>query len=139
MILDTSILVRFTRKLCLGGFALVAGAVPFAASADAQTYYYNSTTPQVTYASPVLVPASYVQPAAANGLAQRKASRAARMGIRGHLGGGLGQAKYEGVGWSNQSAQAAIENCCYWGARPVTQIGVSRGADGFWYACVLYR
>ena len=60
-------------------------------------------------------------------------------GLRGHLGGGLGGAKYEGVGWSNQSAQSAIQTCCYWGTRPVSQIGVARGRDGCWYACVLYR
>ena len=73
------------------------------------------------------------------GLAQQKAVRAAQMGLRGHLGGGLGGAKYEGVGWSNQSAQRAIESCCYWGARPTAQIGCTRGSDGFWYACVLYN
>jgi len=74
-----------------------------------------------------------------SGLAQSKASTAARMGIRGHLGGGLGNAKDEGVGWSNQSSQSAIQSCCYWGKRPVAEIGVARGRDGFWYACVLYR
>ena len=74
-----------------------------------------------------------------SGLAQQKAVRAAKMGLRGHLGGGLGGAKYEGVGWSNQSAQRAIESCCYWGVRPTAQIGCTRGSDGFWYACVLYN
>ena len=73
------------------------------------------------------------------GLAQSKAQQAASSGIRGHIGGGLGGARYEGVGWSNQSAQAAIEHCCYWGTRPTAQIGVSRGSDGLWYACVLYH
>lgn len=74
-----------------------------------------------------------------SGLAQRKAKRAAEGGIRGHLGGGLGGARFEGVGWSNQSAQRAIESCCYWGTRPTAQIGVAKGGDGFWYACVLYH
>lgn len=74
-----------------------------------------------------------------SGLAQTKAVTAARMGLRGHLGGGLGNAKYEGVGWSTQSAQSAIEHCCYWGTRPVSQIGVAKGNDGCWYACVLYQ
>ncbi len=73
------------------------------------------------------------------GLAQSKAVQAARMRLRGHIGGGLGGAKYEGVGWSNQSPQAAIEQCCYWGTRPTAQIGVSKGQDGCWYACVLYH
>ena len=73
------------------------------------------------------------------GLAQQKAAQAAQSGVRGHLGGGLGGAKYEGVGWSNHSAQNAINSCCYWGTRPTAQIGVSKGNDGFWYACVLYH
>lgn len=73
------------------------------------------------------------------GLAQQKAQQAAQMGLRGHIGGGLGGARFEGVGWSNQSAQRAIESCCYWGTRPTAQIGVTRGQDGFWYACVLYN
>lgn len=74
-----------------------------------------------------------------SGLAQQKAQQAAQTGLRGHVGGGLGGARFEGVGWSNASAQHAVQNCCYWGTRPVSQIGVSRGRDGFWYACVLYN
>ena len=74
-----------------------------------------------------------------SGLAQQKAAQAASMGIRDHIGGSLGGANYEGVGWSNRSAQAAISNCCYWGQRTPVQIGVAKGADGCWYACVLYQ
>ena len=73
------------------------------------------------------------------GLAQRKAQQAASGSVRGHIGGSLGGARYEGVGWSNRSPQAAIEQCCYWGTRPTAQIGVSRSSDGYWYACVLYN
>jgi len=91
------------------------------------------TSPAITYSAPVYASpsatqfnsTSNVQP----GLAQSKAVQ---------LGGGLGGARYEGVGWSNQSSQDAIEHCCYWGTRPTAQIGVSQGQDGFWYACVLY-
>ena len=72
------------------------------------------------------------------GLAQQKAGQAASMSFRDHIGGGLGGANYEGVGWSNRSAQAAISNCCYWGQRTPAQIGVAKSADGCWYACVLY-
>lgn len=72
------------------------------------------------------------------GLAQRKAQQAASRGIKGHVGGGLGGARFEGVGWSTVSAQSAIQSCCFWGQRPVAEIGVARGSDG-WYACVLYR
>ena len=74
---------------------------------------------------------------AGGGLAQQKAQRAAAANLKGHIGGSLGGARYEGVGWSTASAQHAIQNCCYWGQRPVSQIGVARGSDG-WYACVLY-
>jgi hypothetical protein len=73
------------------------------------------------------------------GLAQQKAEIAARGQIRGHVGGGLGGANYEGVGFSNVSPQHSIKNCCYWGTRPVAQIGVSKGNDGVWYSCVLYN
>ena len=75
----------------------------------------------------------------ANGFAQRKAQRAAQINLRGHLGGSMGGAAYEGVGWSNVSPQQAIESCCYWGQRTPADIGVARGNDGCWYACVLYR
>jgi len=87
-----------------------------------------------TYTSSASSSSGNVQP----GLAQQKAVQAAQSGVRGHLSGGLGGAKYEGVGWSNHSAQNAINSCCYWGVRPTAQIGVSKGNDGFWYACVLY-
>ena len=106
---------------------------------------YNSTptyNPQPTYYSSA--PSSSGFNSTSNcqscqpGLAQSKAVQAAQMGLRGHLGTGLGGAKYEGVGWSNQSPRDAIEHCCYWGTRPTAQIGVSKGQDGCWYACVLY-
>ena len=74
-----------------------------------------------------------------SGLAQSKASQAASMGLQGHLGGSLGGARYEGVGWSTRGPQDAVQRCCYWGQRPVSQIGVSQGSNGCWYACVLYR
>ena len=98
-------------------------------------YYPNARTPvRSTYRA-----VSNSVGTVTSGLAQSKAQRAANGGIRGHLGGGLGGARYEGVGWSNQSPQAAIQQCCYWGTRPTAQIGVSQGADGVWYACVLYN
>ena len=110
-----------------------------AASAVASASVYRETQvrrfPSAQTYQPSTVSPGNVQP----GLAQRKAVQAAQSGVRGHLGGGLGGAKYEGVGWSNHSAQNAISSCCYWGVRPTAQIGVSKGKDGFWYACVLYH
>lgn len=112
----------------------------------------------VSYSQPVTHPqATYVRPAAYNmgyntapsypygggstgsGVAQQKANLAASRGMRGrHVGGGFGGGNYEGVGFSTSSPQQAIQSACYWGQRPVHQIGVARGADG-WYATVLYR
>ena len=118
------------------------GAQPIHELAPTYSAPLVSISPATTYSAPVyaspstpqLNSTSNVQP----GLAQSKAVQAAQMGLRGHLGGGLGGARYEGVGWSNRSSQDAIEHCCYWGTRPTAQIGVSQGQDGFWYACVLY-
>ncbi len=115
-------------------WAPIDSGFDIAVSMPAQNYAQASTS--ASLASPSTPPSS--SGTVAPGLAQRKAERAARVGIQGHLGGGLGGAKYEGVGWSNQSAQNAIRSCCYWGVRPTAQIGVAKGNDGFWYACVLY-
>lgn len=142
-------------------------SLPF--QAEAQEFGFINQQPAMTYTSSVnnhvpavAAPVTYASPNVINrqptygslsvsssqfnstsnnqpGLAQSKATRAAQMGLRGHLGGGLGGAKYEGVGWSNQSPRQAIEHCCYWGTRPTAQIGVSKGRDGCWYACVLYH
>ena len=96
-------------------------------------------SPPIGYA-PTFTQTSYrtTSQRSSGGLAQRKAQRAANMRVRGHLGGSLGGARYEGVGWSTASPQQAIRHCCYWGQRQPMQIGVARGNDG-WYACVLYR
>ncbi len=71
-------------------------------------------------------------------IAQRKAQQQAAEGRMRHVGGSLGSGGYEGVGFSTRSAEDAIRNCCYWGQRTPTAVGVSRGANG-WYATVLYR
>ena len=112
----------------------VAPATTTVSSPVSTTSYYRPIV-----SSPTSLSSTSFASNTGSGLAQSKAARAARMGLRGHLGGGLGGARYEGVGWSNRSAQSAIQSCCYWGARPVSEIGVSRGNDGYWYACVLYR
>ena len=74
----------------------------------------------------------------ANGLAQWKAERQAADGVLRHVGGGFGGGRAEGVGFSTSSSQAAIQACCYWGRRPVLEIGVARGRRG-WYATVIYE
>ena len=74
--------------------------------------------------------------AQAQGLsAQASAQSSAQCGRMAHRGGSY---RFEGVGFSTASAQAAIRNCCYYGQRTPVEIGVSRGRNG-WYACVRYR
>ena len=67
--------------------------------------------------------------------AQQSASTSANQGRMAHRGGSF---RFEGVGFSTASSQAAIRNCCYWGQRTPIEIGVARGRNG-WYACVRYR
>ena len=102
-------------------------------SQPATTTYPSTSYPATTY--PSATSAGQVVP----GLAQQKAQQAASSNLRGHLNNQLGGARYEGVGWSSISPRSAVQNCCYWGTRPVAQIGVSKGQDGCWYACVLYQ
>ena len=80
-----------------------------------------------------------VQPArsVAGSLAQWKAERQAAEGRLRHVGGGFGGGRYEGVGFSTISPDAAVEACCYWGKRQVREIGVARGRRG-WYSTVIY-
>lgn len=66
--------------------------------------------------------------------AQGAANAMAAAGRMAHFGGNPG---YEGVAFSTTSADDAITRCCYWGTMPVAEIGVARGAAG-WYACVRY-
>lgn len=70
-------------------------------------------------------------------VAAAKASQAAAGGVKGHLGGGFGGANAEGVGFSTQSAQDALNKCCFTGQRTVAGSSVVRGADG-WYAVKIY-
>lgn len=70
-------------------------------------------------------------------VAQAKAQRSASMRFKGHLGGGFGGGRAEGVGFSTRSAQDALNNCCFTGQRPVAGSAVVRGSDG-WYAVKIY-
>jgi hypothetical protein len=67
--------------------------------------------------------------------AHQSASISASTGVMAHRGGSF---RYEGVGFSSASADAALRNCCYWGTRPVVESAVVRGSRG-WFACVRYR
>ena len=74
---------------------------------------------------------TYMSTSSAQGVAELQA----KAGQCRHFGGNGG---YEGVGYSSSSADAAIRNCCYWGQRKPREIGVARGARG-WFACVRYH
>ncbi len=126
----------------------IAATAMMASTASAQRTYYRTARAarpaRVTYqttarrATPV-TRASYTRTNATGGLAQSKSRIAASRGMRGqHVGGGFGGGRAEGVGFSSVSRQDAIRRSCYWGTRPVKQIGVTRGRDG-WYATVIYR
>ena len=64
-------------------------------------------------------------------VASAKASYKASRGITGHVGGSFGGARYEGVGFSTASAQAALNNCCYTGQKRVAGSAVVKGARGY--------
>lgn len=66
--------------------------------------------------------------------AQDAAVTLARRGTLVHTGCGM----TEGIGFSPVSADDAIKRCCYWGKRRPRDIGVARGARG-WYAVVRYE
>lgn len=67
--------------------------------------------------------------------AQQSAEASAREGVMAHRGGSY---RYEGVGFSTRSPGDAIRRCCYHGLKRAVEVGVARGANG-WYACVRYR
>lgn len=70
--------------------------------------------------------------------AEYKASLAARRRHRGHLGGSLYGANYEGIGYGSQKHFRA----CYLYTVPKdTRCGAAmvRGSDGVWYCCLLVK
>ena len=78
------------------------------------------------------------QPTKSTSLAQRKADIQAARRCLCHVGGGFGGGRAEGVG-KGRTRDSAIRHCCYWGRRTPMQIGAAKSANGWWYACVLYR
>ena len=102
---------------------------------------YQASLQSAGYGQPVRSLVSNIQ-----ALAQQKANRAASMLSKGHVGGSMGIATHEGVGFSSASPQQAIDAACYSGSpisargpgRPRLATAVARGSDG-WYACLLCR
>lgn len=68
--------------------------------------------------------------------AQQAAEAMARRGVLAHAGNSGGRP--EGIAFSPVSAGHAISTTCFWGQRKPREIGVARGARG-WFACVRYH
>jgi hypothetical protein len=109
-----------------------------------QTSGVQPSNGEIVQASSVVVNAAGSIPASvpavnssAPGSAQWKAEQSARMGSVQHIGGGFGGGSFEGNGFGATPDQA-VRNACYWGQRTPIQIGVARGANGY-YATVFYR
>ncbi len=119
-----------SRLFAVLALALVAGnsfAGPFGLfrrGGTTTTTTNNGVSQQVSYNRPFL--------GTAQGAANYMAS-ILRMGHHGNPTGG-----YEGVGMGG-SPQAAIQNCCFYGKRPLRDSGVAQGANGMWYACCRYN
>jgi hypothetical protein len=119
---------------------LFIGAAAFVGSAS-QTHAgpFRNARPQVrTQSNATVQTARPVMQHATAGVAQAKADMQSRQGVMRHVGGSMGAGRYEGVGFSSVSADDAIRRCCYWGQKTPIEIGVSRGANG-WYATVIYQ
>jgi len=89
--------------------------------------------------------ASYRVSGNAQQICQQKANIQANRGRCFHPGGSFGGAKYEGVG-GGKTAQAALNNCCFSGARgskgprrTCVAAAVAQASNGWFYACRLYH
>lgn len=123
---------------------LLTAVLATTTTADARPRRYSApvSSPQIAYSPAqtqfVAQPVTTAPVVSGGGLAQQKAEAQARAGNCFHPGGSLGGGTHEGCGFSSVSADDAIRHCCYWGQRTPIDIGVARGANG-WYATVLYR
>lgn len=82
-----------------------------------------------------------VQPVRSVGVAALKTSQQVAQGVMRHVGGSLGGARYEGVGFSTRSPEDALRNCCY-SNRPrreqSVQYGYNRSLRCYgWFATIL--
>ena len=118
--------VQTSGTVTTGTVAQAGGAVQ--ASVATPAVGTSASTPASTPS--VAKPAAY-------GSAQWKAEQSARMGSVQHIGGGFGGGSFEGNGFGATPDQA-IQNSCFWGQRTPIEIGVARGANGY-YATIFYR
>lgn len=127
---DTKTMVRTSIVLALSVIAATSiQAGPFGLFRRGGNYTNTGTNNNVTYNRPVAN--------AFLGTAQGVANHLASLG-RGvfHMGGN--PYAYEGVGMG-ATPQAAIQNCCFYGKRPLRDSGVAQGSNGMWYACCRYN
>ncbi len=124
---------------------LLSAVLATTTTADARPRRVSTPTmssPQIAYSPAqtpfVAQPMTTAPVVSGGGVAQQKAEMQASSGRCFHPGGSLGGGTHEGCGFSSVSADDAIRHCCYWGQRTPIDIGVARGANG-WYATVLYR
>jgi hypothetical protein len=78
------------------------------------------------------------------GLAHQKSQQQASEGTMRHVGGGFGGGRYEGVGFSTSSSEAALRACCYRGQRQVRDEAVVYGYNRRlrcygWFATTIYN
>jgi hypothetical protein len=78
------------------------------------------------------------------GLAHQKSQQQASEGTMRHVGGGFGGGRYEGVGFSTSSPEAALRACCYRGQRPIRDQAVVYGYNRKlrcygWFATTIYN
>ena len=84
------------------------------------------------------------QPVRSLGVAAAKTSQQVAQGVLRHVGGSMGGGRYEGVGFSTSSPEAALRKCCFYGQRQMIdhsiQYGFNRkyGVYG-WFATAIYN
>lgn len=117
----------------------VQKAASCGASAASCSGAASCSAPAMSCSAPAVVPVASVEP-----VAQHKANVQAGQGRMRHIGGSLGAGRYEGVGFSTVSADAAIKACCYYNSKQIVDSGVAYGYSkqhGMygWFATNLYR
>lgn len=70
--------------------------------------------------------------------AEKKASEAAKMSFKGHLGGSYYGATYEGIGYDKRNI---FRSCYLYTAKAGSKVGAAivKGKDGFFYCCLLVK
>lgn len=92
----------------------------------------------INYAAPAVEQNTQIKINSGSSIQQHSLKQAASNRMFHSRGPWSNGARYEGVGFSTRSAQAALENCCYYGQKPLVEQSVIQGQSG-WYATARYR